>query len=249
MTVRFEPHGHDLPGFWGDTSSSIDWCERNFVVSFYIAEFFNAFSSLTLCVTGGYIWYQAWRDSLELRFYALGMSVVVVGLGSAAFHGTLQFWGQMWDELPMVWSMLVCFYCHFTIDHPGSWTIALALFAYGGLWAVVHVHGAFTTAFQLHFVLMVLNSFYLLRSATRYYARQAYQRLRLMGLLDMWFVLVAVCFWLCDQFACSHLHNLPGGVPNPQLHAVWHLLTAASSHFGCQFLLVLRQSVKDNAPP
>ncbi|KAJ1488973.1 ceramidase, partial [Baffinella frigidus] len=106
MAVRFEPHGHDLPGFWGDGSSSsgtIDWCERNYVVSFYIAEFFNSFSALALVVAGGYAWYQAWRDSLELRFHAIGISVVLVGLGSAAFHSTLQFWGQMWDELPMVW--------------------------------------------------------------------------------------------------------------------------------------------------
>ena len=84
-------------------------CERNYVVSFYLAEFFNAFSSLTLvrnaprlthpsppsmnialtarppqCVAGGYAWYQAWRDGLELRFHALGLSVVGVGLGTPA---------------------------------------------------------------------------------------------------------------------------------------------------------------------
>jgi dihydroceramidase len=28
---------------------------------------------------------------------------IIVGLGSAAFHGTLKFNYQLWDEIPMVW--------------------------------------------------------------------------------------------------------------------------------------------------
>ena len=30
--VRFEDHGHDHTGYWGTPDSSIDWCERNYVV-------------------------------------------------------------------------------------------------------------------------------------------------------------------------------------------------------------------------
>ena len=41
----------------------------------------------------------------------------------------------------------------------------------GMLWAIMHVHGAFTVAFQMHFVLMMFYSFYLFRGATRFYAR------------------------------------------------------------------------------
>ncbi|CAD7934926.1 unnamed protein product [Amoebophrya sp. A25] len=36
----------------------------------------------------------------------VGTSVVLVGIGSALFHGTLQRWAQVADELPMVWSAL-----------------------------------------------------------------------------------------------------------------------------------------------
>ncbi|KAG0203588.1 Alkaline ceramidase 3 [Mortierella sp. GBA30] len=43
---------HDHKGYWGPPTSSIDWCEDNYVVSFYIAEFFNSFSSFAMIILG-----------------------------------------------------------------------------------------------------------------------------------------------------------------------------------------------------
>merc|ERR1711972_740282 len=48
---------------------------------------------------------------LERRFALAFASVCIVGLGSVAFHGTLLFNHQMWDEVPMLWTVVVILYC------------------------------------------------------------------------------------------------------------------------------------------
>eukprot|EP00478_Filoreta_tenera_P006172 GABV01007820.1.p1 GENE.GABV01007820.1~~GABV01007820.1.p1 ORF type:complete len:118 (+),score=23.52 GABV01007820.1:58-411(+) len=44
-------------GFWGKVDSNVNWCEQDYAVSFYIAEFWNTLSSLPMVYFGilGYI--------------------------------------------------------------------------------------------------------------------------------------------------------------------------------------------------
>jgi hypothetical protein len=77
-------------GFWGPPTATIDWCESNYEHSFYIAEFWNTVSNLLFVLLGVYGLWQSVRQGFEWRFHMQFIGVMVVGLGSAMFHGTLQ---------------------------------------------------------------------------------------------------------------------------------------------------------------
>lgn len=45
----------DRQGYWGTPTSTLDWCEENYVVSFYIAEFCKCNTSYPLSVFACFI--------------------------------------------------------------------------------------------------------------------------------------------------------------------------------------------------
>ena len=103
----FEPEADYLthnaaPGYWGPVASSIDWCEHNYVVTFYVAEWFNTVSNLIMLVLGLWGAFIALRHQLEHRFVICHLGIACIGAGSALFHGTLTHIGQQGDETPMV---------------------------------------------------------------------------------------------------------------------------------------------------
>src|SRR5262249_21282825 len=90
----------DPAGVWGIPTASIDWCEQNHVVTPWIAEFWNTLSSVAM-VIAGLVGACTRRFATEVRI-AFGL-LILVGLGSIAFHATLRFELQMLDELPMLY--------------------------------------------------------------------------------------------------------------------------------------------------
>ena len=104
-----------LTGFWTSMgeAASIDWCEPNYVVTQYVAEWWNVLSSLPMVFLGLYGLWKASRapDAVEPRFRACFAALAVVGIGSAAFHAMLLRAAQALDELPMIYGSLVLLYC------------------------------------------------------------------------------------------------------------------------------------------
>ncbi|ORZ24135.1 ceramidase [Absidia repens] len=90
-------------GYWGPVTSSVDWCEENYKYSFYIAEFWNTLSSFAMIVLG-LLGILVHHRTLGWRLACGYFMIMVVGVGSVLFHGTLQYKHQMWDEIPMVWT-------------------------------------------------------------------------------------------------------------------------------------------------
>jgi len=100
--------------FWGVPNSSINWCEYDYLYSPYVAEFWNSMSSLCMTIFGMVGRYSlidhvvgdpilADRSNNGLdRIWWTWVMLEIVGWGSVAFHGTLKWWSQALDEVPMV---------------------------------------------------------------------------------------------------------------------------------------------------
>ncbi|KXS14116.1 hypothetical protein M427DRAFT_146155 [Gonapodya prolifera JEL478] len=132
MSHHHAAHGH-AHGFWGEPTSSVNWCERDYIWSFYIAEFFNTISSLSMVFAGLIgLWIHRlpfWSGKragserpavLETAYILSFISLVIVGWGSVAFHATLWRESQALDEVPMLYCGLLITYCILTFAMPSD---------------------------------------------------------------------------------------------------------------------------------
>ena len=88
------------PGFWGPATSTIDWCEENyqvgaiarkhkktlFQVSWYIAEFWNTVSNLSMIIPAIYGIIVTRREGLETRWSGQSQSLVNYSVFAAGFR-------------------------------------------------------------------------------------------------------------------------------------------------------------------
>ena len=229
--------------FWSEPTSTVDWCEANYEHTRYVAEFFNTASSVCIVAAGvlGLYWHYQY---LEKRFLLCFSSVTLVGLGSMAFHGTLQFELQLLDELPMLYSAIIMVYILLENKAaPGSRRRF-------GLWLplVLGLHAIFVTSlsaftrgslqFYLFHVSFGTLEFASLYGVYRVQRKRNDKHLSRLFRQGMAAYAVALALWLADLKLCDLLSvELPQlGIPNPQLHAAWHILV--SYGFYCLLLVV-----------
>lgn len=192
-------------GFWGEITSTIDWCEDNYAVSHYIAEFWNTVSSLLFVAAGVLGLFLAYRHRLENRYFWLNGCVIVIGCGSTMFHGTLQFGWQLWDEIPMIYTALVWVFLwvESATLRPRFMWLPWAMAAYGVLWTVLHTIHGFVTGFHANFgTLQALGILY-----AGYYSMFVSRNRTVfwLGNLYVWSFFIAFFFWNIDQIWCGRL--------------------------------------------
>ena len=98
-------------GFWTPHSSSVDFCEPNYVLSNYIAEPFNSISSLFIFYLGC-IGLRYSNPTHEARFSCMYIILMLIGLGSTALHCTLSWLPQSSDEVKCIIEALSYFNCN-----------------------------------------------------------------------------------------------------------------------------------------
>ncbi|KAF0699797.1 Aste57867_9638 [Aphanomyces stellatus] len=230
-------------GFWGPTTSTIDWCEPNYAVSHYIAEFWNTWSNLFFVLLGLYGLVRSIAQGFELRFHLIYLNVMVVGIGSAMFHGTLTYVSQQCDETPMIWSTLLWFYilysplwesCPTWIDH----MIVTSLVVVGASFAILHSIYRFTTAFQLLFSTLVVLC---LPRLLYYYSHTTDARARALVVTYLVCIVLAAACWLVDYHQCHAPYNVYG-------HAWWHCFMSMNAYAGPLFMQFVRAVSKGQRP-
>uniref|UniRef100_A0A8D8SS18 Alkaline ceramidase n=1 Tax=Cacopsylla melanoneura TaxID=428564 RepID=A0A8D8SS18_9HEMI len=192
--------------------------------------------------------YGVYKNDLEKKFFIAYIMLFVVGLGSWAFHMTLLYNMQLFDELPMVWGLCFAIYLLTGIKYPrsGSQLVSnpiLSLFLI--LFCITF------TLFYLYYPLPVVQNLSFGLLATTSYLIQIHmirtKRCRLCSCLfalSFTSYIVGFSLWNVDKFYCDNLtsfrETLPSWLsPTTQLHAWWHCFAGYGTYLSLMMTIHL----------
>ena len=200
--------------FWGKPDVSVSFCEDKYVVSDYIAEYYNTMSALAYVIVGIFFF--------RTRLKKLSIIMILLGLGTALLHGTLRFYGQWLDEISM---LILSFFIikeirkeRFNKKTNNLYLLALIL--------PYFVFERFFCYFFLVFCSLQIYIYLIARKKIKKYTLEYY----LIKSYSIILLISGIC-WLLDQLFCEYVRNY-------QLHAVWHAGTALSLLLGLGALLL-----------
>jgi len=223
------------PGHWGNVTSTIDWCEHNYVHSDYVAEFWNTISSVCVILAGLYNAHHCQTNRYESRLFYLSLAIAVTGVGSVLFHATLKYEMQLLDELPMLWIMCIWWYCWIEVEHKTvkrKW-LAPALLLVASFITVIHAYYGFVAVFHWFFASLSIVGY----GFIFHFIYHSNDRVgNSLGWTYLGVSSFAVFLWGLDQLFCEQFYS----VFNPQLHAVWHILVAFTTYVSVPLVCYVR---------
>lgn len=162
-----------------------------------------------------------WKLSMGYIF------IIIVGIGSILFHGTLQFEYQMWDEVPMIWT--ACYLLWLLLQENGYPELMSAIVMTGycilATYLTSRSNGSYQFyLFQASFGLVMWSCFWFVwcmyRAVDSPQVRKTFHT-------GVYYLITAILIWLFDKNLCLVYQ----AIPNPQFHAWWHILMCVSLHY------------------
>ncbi|KAG7470569.1 hypothetical protein MATL_G00115230 [Megalops atlanticus] len=242
----------DRHGYWGRPTSTLDWCEDNYVVSFYIAEFWNTVSNIIMILPPIYGAIQTLKDGLEVRYVFAFLGLAAVGVGSWCFHMTLLYEMQLLDELPMIYSCCLFVYCLcecFKQENTVHYFLIVVLLVFSVAVSLVYLQWKEPVFHQVMYGMLV--GCLVLRSV--FIVTWVYPWLRPLAYTSLSVFMIGFLLWNIDNHLCDMLRGarrrLPPGVGAvTQLHAWWHILTGLGSYLHILFSLQTRTTYLKHRP-
>ncbi|KAG2178293.1 hypothetical protein INT44_001443 [Umbelopsis vinacea] len=226
--------------FWGPVTSTIDWCEENYVVSRYIAEFFNTTTNLVFVFLSLYGIRNTYQNDMPGRFILAYFAIMFIGFGSWCFHMTLQYEMQLLDELPMIYGASILTWHIFEIypeNRYGIW-LPLALIGYSVFvtWSYLIIKNP--VFHQVSYAILVFTVVFRSTSLVKRLPKDSPERPQLAFLLKLAAsgFLGAFLVWNVDNQFCDQLRAWRGTVnvavgSISQLHGFWHIMTGLGVYF------------------
>lgn len=236
-------------GYWDKVTSTIDWCEENYVVTPYIAEAMNTLSNSVFIILAGYAMYSAFKNHLEVRFILISFGFALVGVGSWLFHMTLKYEFQLLDELPMIYATCIPMWSVFSegVTTKKSITIGTSVLFGANLLTAVYLYFKDPTIHQVAYAL--LNVFIVGRShyLTLKFVKDPVDRAKLFRTMirGVGTFLTGYALWNMDVHFCNSWIKLRRNIGMPygfffELHSWWHVLTGTGVYFYVVYLEYLR---------
>jgi dihydroceramidase len=221
-------------GYWSPRTASVDWCEPNYLHSYYVAEWFNTLSSFAVVLMGLTGVILSLIYSYKKRFFFSFLAMFIVGCGSVAFHGTLLFQGQALDELPMVWGTQIFLFIAIESAYDGFDTLRFKWLPFAlTIYCIIFTAGYFylgTDAFVFFVALYISGVVTLVGMSISLYARTSLVAQRLGLFSNIIYAGGFLLLWLPDKFLCSFFQPY-------SFHAWFHLTSTIGPWMGINFLL------------
>jgi dihydroceramidase len=227
-------------GYWGQVTSTIDWCEENYVVSNYIAEFLNTLTNAGFIALAGFAIYQVKKNNLEPRFVFTALGFLLVGVGSWLFHMTLKYHFQLLDELPMIYATCIPFWSVFSEfrSPKDSVLIGIGIFMAANLLTMIYLYVKDPTLHQAAYG--ILNFFIIFKSyrLTDTYVKdkKAKSDLNKTMALGVGLFIFGYFLWNLDIHLCTSVRALRRQIGMPygfvlEGHGWWHIFTGLGVYF------------------
>lgn len=118
--VQINKRVHNATGFWGPVDAVHQFCEAHYSTTHYLAECYNAISSLWYIYLAYHLLFSQKQESSKAWILpALAGWLGMIGIGSFLFHGTMRRSMQLLDEGPMMGSIATALWWKLGL-HPWS---------------------------------------------------------------------------------------------------------------------------------
>lgn len=184
-----------------------------------IRQFANTFSSFTFVYVGFYILFHSLEN--QLRLLLLGLFAIFIGLGSAFFHATLTFLGQIFDLLGMY--LLSSFMLLFALYRLVKLTVGETMVLLIALNTILLLGLIVAPELRRYLFVLLLISAIVLEV---YFIQQTEGMHTTKITLAIYSLLIACVVWILDiqKVMCDPSNIVQG-------HALWHTLCALAIYF------------------
>jgi hypothetical protein len=200
-------------------SSSIDWCEDNYVYSNYIAEFYNSISNIPYILFYFLGLYSFKKMKCKRKDRLLYGGLLFTGISSFYFHATLSLYGQLLDEF----SIILLLTNVLLVTYKRGW-VRLLIQTYVIIHCILMIYFPF-----INIPVLFSVGFLIWRE---------YRNKNIMAQKHIWkntefYFFIAMICWFLDKFFCDYVKFL-------NLHAFWHIFSAIGSYYGLMIVIYLK---------
>ncbi|KNG87618.1 alkaline phytoceramidase [Aspergillus nomiae NRRL 13137] len=227
--------------FWGMQTAKSNFCEQDYAVTRYIAEFVNSLTNLVYIFYAIYGLRKLRQKSNHDVFRAIPYwGLMAVGICSAAFHISLKYHTQMLDDLSMLFTTTPVLHQVLTVNATRRNSLMIAILLWSSLLSLVvyHVRTDELLLHSLSFAAMVIvigiRTMQLINAQT---LPGSAARKQIWGMVRFGAVIFNLGFylWLIDTWICAFLRSTRARIGLPlafllELHGWWHIFTGIGAY-------------------
>ncbi|KAF2706868.1 alkaline phytoceramidase [Pleomassaria siparia CBS 279.74] len=261
MIPPYWPYG-DPPGTgaWGKPNSNHNFCEEDYIISTYIAEFVNTLTNLTYILYGahGLRRVRKRKDGGLLSTLAIPYwGLIGVGVLSGWYHATLKYHSQMGDDLSMFLASGSLLHQLMIFDATPSQRLYRTAMILGAIIpvSVYHVWADEIVMHEILFGILVVLIGYKTRALIKEKVKSEESKKRLGGLATFGMMSCGLGYflWNIDFHLCSYVTSFKRSLGLPwgllfELHGWWHIFTGIGAYIGMaavEYLVTMEEGKTD----